>query len=315
MGNWIKKQLERLALATGSVEEDMLKNYGKDSHTNTATHQKVQAQSLMQALINGEVTEKVEQFRWRMYKVIEESEKYKTNFKLDKRKLNNEDGESENDDYEFEVSNFEHSTTKIDPTKHDVQGDPYSPYKVDLVYNNSNQYTGLLDTKGFDDEISKSLEIKRDFVVRNKIEDHVEFLHVRTINGEEKLLDLYITKYKDEFNSKTSSLVNQLLKIKETKKYNDPLFDMKEISFVSNKTLGTYDFRKYVYQIKKVDEIVEHEGYLIVKLIADVVTDGEYIMEEYRKKDLDEAYKNKKPKQNATYLYNENDSLNGKKNE
>ena len=315
MSNWFKKQLKRLALATGNVEEDMLKNYGKESHNNTATHQKHQAQSLMQALINGEVTEEVEQFRWRMYKVIEESEKYKTNFKLDKAKLNTEDGESERNDYKFEIGNFEHTTTKIDPTKHDIEGDPYSPYKVDMAYINNNQYTGLLETKSVDFDLSKSLEVKRSFPTSTKIEDHVEFLHVRTIDNEEKLLDLYITKYKDEFSSKTSGLVNKLMLIKDNKKFNDPIFDMEEISFVTNKTAGSRDFRKFSYKVKNVDKIVEHEGHLIVKLITNVVVDGEYIMEEYRKESLDEAYEKKKPKENATYLYSETNSLYGKKHE
>ena len=68
MSNWIKKQITNIAIAMGNVEKNAFSQEGIDISADTAKHQRLNQNSVMDALLRGEITEEVEKLRWRMYK-------------------------------------------------------------------------------------------------------------------------------------------------------------------------------------------------------------------------------------------------------
>lgn len=67
MNNWIKKQLTNIAIAMANVERNSLSQEGLDLSSEAPITQTKNQHSVMHSLLRGEITEEVEQLRWRMY--------------------------------------------------------------------------------------------------------------------------------------------------------------------------------------------------------------------------------------------------------
>jgi hypothetical protein len=74
------------------------------------------------------------------------------------------------------------------------------------------------------------------------------------------------------------------------------MLEIKDVSFTTYKTIGCDDFLYYEYEIVSLDKIVEFNEFYVVKFKANVVIEGENILEKYREEQLDEKYKNKEKK-------------------
>ena len=75
MIKWVKKQLGAFVLATSSVERNSLGQEGLSLDINEHEEQSHKKGTLEYALIQGEVTQEVRDLRWRMYKVLNASDK------------------------------------------------------------------------------------------------------------------------------------------------------------------------------------------------------------------------------------------------
>lgn len=73
MKNWFKKQFIAISMAMGNVEKQVLTQDGFDLSNNSGTHQSKNQNSLMGALLRGELTQEVKELRWAMYKAFRES--------------------------------------------------------------------------------------------------------------------------------------------------------------------------------------------------------------------------------------------------
>ena len=67
-----------LALAMGNVEKNSLGQEAIDTGVETGKHQRLNQNSVMDALLRGEITEEVEKLRWRIYKTSSAMKNYGT---------------------------------------------------------------------------------------------------------------------------------------------------------------------------------------------------------------------------------------------
>ena len=74
------------------------------------------------------------------------------------------------------------------------------------------------------------------------------------------------------------------------------MLDIKNVSFVTYKTIGASDYLEYEYKITSFDKIIEFNGNYVIKFIADITIDGKDILEEHRVESLDKKYANKEKK-------------------
>ena len=153
---------------------------------------------------------------------------------------------------------------------------------------------------GFDDMMStfkdaKTLYFKREFRPKFELETYVKKMLVRNISDSEKLLELYVSEYADEYNRKSRLFINEVKRAMKNPRFTDML-DITKVNFISDKTIGTEDGLEYEYEIIKFDKIIKFNGSYVIKFIAKPIINGDNIFEKYKLADLEERYLNKEAK-------------------
>jgi hypothetical protein len=283
MMNWLKKKLTILALAMSNVERNALSQTGDVLSDDTQQVQRHRQGMLSDDLMQGRVTEEVKMLRHRMYKILDESSKIKVNFSKDS---------SGNLTYEM-------VDRTVVPAK--LKGDPFDDYKIELVMDNSDISAGADLTSLHPDEaiVEKQIICGRNGVNPSfELEQYTSKLFVRYIEDDLRLLEFYIPKYRDGYDRKTIFLISKLKQILESPwRYSD-ILDIKTVGFITFNAIGSQDFREFTYTIDKFDKIVEHNGSYIIKFKANVITNGDNVVDKYKHDLLEEKYANKEARNN-----------------
>jgi len=143
-----------------------------------------------------------------------------------------------------------------------------------------------------DNKTKRQIKVHRTSLTKYNIEDYTIKLNIRTITEVEKLLEFYVSKYSDEYN-RTSRLFISEVKKAMINPRSVNMLDLTNVMFVSNNTLGAYDFRLYTYNIISFDKIIEFDGYYVIKFKANVDINGEDILNDFIEAELEKKYENK----------------------
>jgi hypothetical protein len=281
MKNWFKKQIVTLALAMSNVEKNALGQAG-DSLDSMVNHvQNKKHGDVMDSLIKGEINQEVIDTRWRMYKVLGA---------LDKKKLVSIDdgfGGSKNVLVDIEIDLDSISTAHIDN------------YNLIMFVDNKNLNEELSTTlnnfltDSGDPNFIKPIIVEREITPSFRIEKYTKYLHVKkSVDTNEYIIEFYISKYPDEYDKKTNFLVSEIKRAMGGRLYNS-LSDIRQVGFISNKTVGTLDNLEYTYTIDKFLGIIEHDGNYVFRFKVTPTVNGVSILEKYRSDALDERYNNK----------------------
>lgn len=306
--NWIKNKMVAIAIATSGVEKNALNQSGKKLEENVESERKMQSNDLLQALKNGEVNQEVRNLRWRTYKVMNEAQKVKAN--LHYKYKTNEDGTREIELDEDGNMIFDYTIEKKDKVNDlaHVKVDTSDNYPVEMVVYNDAITKSILSvienmTEGPSSESyyagnmnDKPIHVIRDFMPKFEIENYTKKLVVRTINETEKLLEFYISKYEDPDNFSTKMLITELKKLMANGPEKINSIEIKEVGFVTHKTVGKSDFLAYGYQITSFDKIVEFDGNYVLKFKTNLLVDGASLFDKFREEELDKLYENKEKK-------------------
>ncbi len=313
-GEWVKNKMAMIAFATSSVEKNMLGQDGGQEVGSVNQVQRHRQGTLADALSRGELTQEVKDLRWRMYKVLDESKNFRT-----KVVGYDEDG--------FPITETEAFNPSSGMSK--IKIDDFDDYKLELVVNNDEITLGqfevdfdsidVLDVsemvKGVDadgnptatlgiikteqaDQVESAnkservITCVRDFRPKFQIENFAKKMNVRTISETEKLLEFYVSKYSDEDDRKSSLFLSEIKKAMNNPRVADFL-DILSVTFVSYNTTGVKDMLDFEYKIIKFDKLIEFDGYYVVKFKAEVIKNGESLIEQYREEGLDKKYENK----------------------
>ena len=303
-----------VSLAMANVEKNALSQNGETLSTDTAKFQRHTQGQLADSLINGEITQEVIDMRWRMYKIMRETEGVTA-----------------------EITGYDEDGMPIVKTiKRNVKAglrkvklDKYDNYPLEMVVDNSeivlggnqamdNDNISILDeviqnfnengelvsvTHGTIDSIEyyatnkseRPILISRENLSKFNLEDFTKKLNVRSINEEEKLLEFYVSKYPDEYNRTSRLFISEIKKaITEPEKINT--LEINSVSFITYKCIGVDDFLSFQYDITSFDKIIEYNGFYVIKFKANVKTNGEDILDKHRVAELDKKYENKQKK-------------------
>lgn len=276
--NWTKKQFLMLSLAMARVEKNALSQSGESLSDGHQIVQSNKAGMLSQALKNGEVTEEVKLLRHRLYKILDESSKLTIKW-----------GRDANGKVNYELIDRSSAMKRI-------KADPFDSYKVELVIDNTSISGSIGDSSlenPDDTNVEKNIICGRNGITpKFELEKYTSKLFVRYIADNERLLELYIPKYVDSYNRKSIFLVSELKKLITNPKYSD-ILDITTLGFITFNAIGAQDFREFVYNIIKLDKIVEHNGDYIVKFKAEVVVNGDNVISKYTHDEQEERYNNK----------------------
>lgn len=322
MINWIKRKLALLAFAVSKAETLTLHQREDVLDAPEGMSQTMNQGSILDALKKGEMTLPVKELRWRLYKVLKES-KGKTatitgydedglpivkTYTVDKYKLDKIIHDNA-DDYPVEMvvtndvltqSTFE-AFDKFDSNY--VSGDTRPAPKQEMFEIIGQEMSGTSYTHleiSFDDMMStfkdkKSLYFQREVRPKFELESYVQKMLVRNISDDEKLLELYVSIYTDEYNRKSRLFINEVKRAMKNPRFTDML-EITKINFISDKTIGSEDGLEYEYEIVKFDKIVEFNGSYVIKFIAKPIVNGDNIFEKYKLEELEERYLHKKAK-------------------
>ncbi len=313
ISKWLSKQIGALMLATAKVEQNALSQEGQSLGQESGKFQRHSQGTLADDLKNGVITQEVKDLRWRMYKVLEASAKVSAKIV----------GDLDSDNYEIETYISESTDEILSKIKLDSTDD----YKLEMVVNGEAVTKGREEalnvdiintdvaTETYIDEdgderrvlggatdkdykhmdIEYPIKIDREDIPKFKIEEFTKKLNVKIIDDNHRLVEFYISKYSDEYNSYSGLLIKELKKAIINPRSTNILY-IDNIGFVTYKTIGVNDFRVFEYKVIEFDKIVEFDGYFVVKFKCEVTTNGEYLLEKYREVDLDNKYKNKERK-------------------
>ena len=213
-------------------------------------------QSVYKDLLRGEVTQEVRELRHEMYYSERESHKYKY--------VGNGVVVKKNNLFDEDVKGIERS----------------DGFKVQLIQNNSEDTGGIGDALLMGDHREYTIKIKRNFIPRFRIEEFTNKLVVKRVDEQHVMLDFYVTKYESQFNRRHKPFLNDMEAIYQGDKQSD-IIDFNEVSFVTFKAYGSPDLVKYSYNNVEFDNIVDYNGDYVVKFFADIVEDGNDIMDEF----------------------------------
>ena len=316
---WFKRQATAFALATASVEKDSLKQSSIELEGNIGQVQRHNQGTLADALDRGEITQEVKELRWRLFKVLEASDKMVINslsvddegyHDLNVKKSTSATIKSglkkikldTHDDYPLEmvINNKEVTLSGIDIISNDNIKEYDLDERVESVKSDDESKSATLGEISNDDyhsniKTDKPIKIIRDLRPKFELESFTNKLNIRIINDKERLLEFYVSIYPDEYDRKTRLFLSEVKKaIKNPRASN--MLDIIGVGFTSYKDIGVKDFHQFHYEVKEFDKIVQFDGYYVIKFKSEVILNGEYLLEKYRLKELDQKYKNKESK-------------------
>jgi len=312
--DWLLKKSSSVMMSLTNVEKNALGQSGDFMSSDIQHAQKHTQGQVADSLINGEITQEVMDLRWRMYKVLQETDGLTT-----------------------EITGYEVDGTPITKTsKKDVKKaikkikvDSFDDYKLEFVVPNDeiitsgndvmgNQYIEMLDnpTINLDDEgnivsathgeisgneyyftnkTEKPIVITSENTRRFFLENFTKKLNIRHISEDEKMLEFYVSIYPDVDNRTSRLFLSELNKIINDNKKSD-ITDFNEVEFITYKAIGVNDFLEYKYQIISFDKIITFNGSYVIKFLSKTIINGESITTKHLQDELEEKYKNKTKK-------------------
>ena len=306
--DWVKNKTAIVSIALSNVEKNAFSQTNEGLSADANQVQTINQGKISDSLINGEITQEVMDLRWRMYKVMEATDSVKANIKGYTK-----DGQPI---YEMSKKNLNIKKPNLDP---------FDSYSIEMIVDNGDVVKSVsegIDTRvkeinthinsNLDENVSlgsisghdyftqekndKPIKLTRNVNPKFYLEQYTKTLKIRKIDKTKRLLEFYVSSYPDEYNRTSRLVISTIKKEIDNKTIYNSFLDIKTTSFVSNKTQGVNDNYIFEYDNMVYDKIVTHNGHFIIKFIADIKTDGEYIMEEYRQSILDEKYVNKEKK-------------------
>jgi hypothetical protein len=192
MKNWLKKQIIAVSMAMGNVEKQVLTQDGLDLSNNSGTHQNKNQNSLMEALLRGELTQEVKEFRWAMYKAFRESKSRQLIPLLDEEGKPKTDADG-NVMFRVEYSGDEAKLKQI-------KTDETDEYKLIMVVDNATITKSKLEVF---DSVDGNLDTDEELLVNTKetrvdLDNHIVVDSDTEVDGKYELNESLFIKKNDE---------------------------------------------------------------------------------------------------------------------
>ena len=230
------------------------------SNDGTVFEQQNEQNSVYKDLLKGEVTQEVKELRHEMYFSERKSHKYKY--------IGNGIVSKKNEifDYPGKIDKTDGFPLQIlQPNIEDTGTLSENLSEVDYRIKNKKEFT---------------IDIERDFIPRFRLEEFTNKLVVKRINENAVMLDFYTPIYKSQFNTIHKLFLKELENIYMGDVRVD-VNDFKKVEFISFRAFGTDDLKKYTYNNIEFDNILIFDGHYVIKFTADIVNDGEDLINEF----------------------------------
>lgn len=267
---------------------------GIDNSVGTEIQQQVTENRVSKDLLKGEVTQQVEELRYRTYKVDRESKQFEYFSPTKAIRFDKQDSKfvkyDNSDNLELITIQPNHANTAniYDGTK-------------DVDFLNAK----LIDGQGnvsinlghFDVENKYNIEIERDFMPRFKLEAYTTRLVVKKLDDEDNMvLDFYVSKYPQEKDMKSIYFIKEVEKLMSGYRQSD-ITSMTRLSFVTSHAYGLNDMIEFRFDHIYYKGILEYDGHYVLKFKAHAYVNGKDQTDEFYSKSMDEKYRNNEKKE------------------
>ena len=277
---WISTFWHGLFYGMKATDEIMLTG-NTDTIPGSAIIQEVNDHRVSKALLKGEVTQEVEELRYRTYKVDREAKQYEY----------------------------------IAPTlafKRDKQDSKFVSYEK----NGDLELITIQPNEAIVEEISKSLEyvgtygqreeylikLKRNFFPRYRLEAYTKRLAIFKLDETHAILDFYVSKYPNDKDFKSKGFVREIEKIKDEQMRSDVL-DIDNVSFTTSHAFKLNDLLQFEFKNLEFKGISEFDGHYVIKFKAFIVKNGYDLTEQYYSASMEKKYQNKEKKEVVLDLF------------
>lgn len=227
--------------------------------------------SVYKDLLKGEVTQEVRELRHEMYYSERASHKYKyigNGVVTKKNTLFDYSGKIDRSDgFDVQI---------LQPNTEDTGSLSDNMAERDYRLKNKKEFTIVID---------------RNFLPKFKLEQYTTKLVVKRINETAVMLDFYTPVYEQQFNRVHKPFLNELDRIYQGDVKSD-VIDFKSVEFISFGAYGTDDLKFYKYNNVEFDNILKFDGDYVLKFTADIVSDGDDLIDEFYCKEEQEKSDN-----------------------
>lgn len=302
---WAKRKAASLAISLANVEKNSFAQNGEPINISVNQERRHTQGRLADALINGEVTQEVMNLRWRHFKILNAVEAYES-------KLIGYDENGE--------ALYEQRDGRIIKGLSNISVDPADAYSLEMSVDNTPITLGITDkleslsgNKTASDSISATnysiseplhlpIKVIRKEAAKFNLEKYTKKLHIRKIDENSRLLEFYVSVYPD-YENRTSILFISDVKKAIKNPMSSTILNIDSVEFITDNTIGAANSLRYKYNDIVFDKITEFNGHYLIKFIAKIEINGEYIFEKYRVEDLDMKYDKKEKKKTNNIIH------------
>lgn len=269
-----------------NTENTILKQVGQDKN-NINIAQEANNNRVSHALLRGELTQEVQELRYRTYEVSREAKKYEYFSPTLAKKIDKQDSKF----VSYENSD-NLSLITIQPNYQEVEG-----------VNETLKSAEKKGDKYFFKEPKKeyTLKIKRNLIPRFRIEEFTTRIVVFDNDKNNIKFDLYVSIYPDDKNFISKGFVREMQKIMNEHIKSD-VVEFDELSFTTIKAYKLDDMLEFVFTNIEFEKIIEYDGYYVVRFKAKALKNGIDKMKEFFNEGMAEKYKNKEKKEKTLDL-------------
>lgn len=295
--NFIKKVKNKIILFFNSLiygmkntEEIVFHNNKNNIDGNTSIIKEVEDHSVAKALLRGEITQEVEELRYRTYLVDKESKNYK--YYSPTLAIKNNDRLYK--DIIYDTSDgLEIITSQYND---DISNEGWNKYLDNVVKLSKKKKISYNDVKaGVRGNVNKRIHIQRDFIPRFKLENFITRIDIKKYDENHMILDLFFSKYPMDDTYISKGFINELEKIKNGNR--SEIVDFNTLEFTTNHAYMLPDLVKFAFRNIRFIEIKEFDGHYIMRFKANFVKQETDLTKKYYSKTMDDKYKNKVKKE------------------
>jgi hypothetical protein len=282
-----------LFIGMKNAEDETLHQSGLDGEAGTSINQHVSENRVSQALLRGEVTQEVEDLRYRTYAVARESSKF--NYfspTLAKRK-------KPCNPSSLHIENSEgREIVTVQENKLEVETVSESLLRIGS------------DGKYVRRQNEYNIEVRRPYGVtpRFRFEDFMK--KVVVFKGDDvytALLDIYVSKYPDDKNIVSKPFVREVEKVLKQGVRTD-MMDFSSLSFETYKAYGMDDMVRFEFGDPQLLSVMEFDGDYILRLQCNVIDGGTDMTREFYSERMAKKYENNERKE-LTYEMDPNEQV------
>lgn len=268
-----------------STEDIVFTQNGVSNEANgTSINQAVTDHSVVKAMLRGEVTQEVEELRYRNYLVDREAKQYEyytPTLAIKRDKMDSKFVKYWNED------NLEIITIQLN----EPSDEGINSFNVNKegVYKS---YEILPSKHSYDVKLTRG-----EFTPRYYLEEYTKRLAVRKLDEENKvMLDFYVSKYPNDKDFKSKGFVREIEKIKDEQLRSD-VVDIKAVKFTTNHAFKIDDMLEFEFDCLILKYVNEFDGNYVISFKARMLKNGIDLTKKYYNKQMADKYANKEKKE------------------